>query len=111
MLIIFYQEHFIWDETDPDMSLQRVRAMWEKQAQRRYKDNNYKSRKAAKKPTWIDDPSWDQWMANWSTPEMIRKRARQQANRLDNPSLHTGGSIGFLLHRERLVCNNLIVYY
>lgn len=76
MNIFLYQPHFRLDESDPEMSLKKVKERWMKHAHRRYTDLIYKYRKANKKPKWIDPATWERWLAEWNSPALAAKRQR-----------------------------------
>ncbi|MBN8156923.1 hypothetical protein J0J30_23265, partial [Vibrio vulnificus] len=53
----------------------------EKQAGCRYDNVLNKARRSKAQPAWIDSPTWEKWMANWSTPDFQAKSSKQKANR------------------------------
>ncbi|KDP42436.1 hypothetical protein JCGZ_00233 [Jatropha curcas] len=98
-----FKKHFVWDEAIEAS----VKRNWNRKAADRYRGMLGKWRK--KKPKYLPDNIWESWRPYWETPEFKAKSEQCSKNRLSEtggpgagPSRHTGGSISYKVHAERL---------
>ena len=72
----------------------------------RYADKLTKIKAKGKMPPFVDQDVWDGWTAHWEGESSKKKSEQTRRNRLGEtgqPSKHTGGSISYNTHAERLV--------
>ncbi|KAM3235539.1 hypothetical protein P3L10_015576 [Capsicum annuum] len=77
-------------------------------AAQRIKEHLYEARRNLEKPGWLNANVWVQFLEKWDTPEYRAKRELAKKNRASQMggSLHTGGSMSFATHRQRLEYEN-----
>jgi CO/xanthine dehydrogenase Mo-binding subunit len=63
------------------------------------------ARRGKKCPGWMSSKVWDELEKKWELPAFQQKSARNKINRHseNGGSVHTGGSISILQHRDRMV--------
>ena len=96
------QKYFAWEETLSAL----IKTAWEQKARTRYVDKLTKLKAKGKMPAYVDQDVWDQWTAQWEGESLKKKSEQTRKNRFGEtgqPSKHTGGSISYATHTERLV--------
>lgn len=95
------QKNTFWDEGYEEA----IRRAWRPKAGRRYADFVYDQR-TGEQQQYMPDNVLEAWKKYWATDEFKAKSAQASKNRLSGeggPSKHSGGSITFRTHWERMV--------
>ncbi|XP_019258092.1 PREDICTED: uncharacterized protein LOC109236373 [Nicotiana attenuata] len=81
-----------------------IKYVYEKKAKKLIPSSLYEARDKNKKPGWIREDVWIKFLAIWDSVEFKEKSERAKAARASQKggSLHTGGSMSFAAHRQRL---------
>jgi hypothetical protein len=96
------QKQFVWNEAVTAL----LKKAWEMKSRVRYADKVSNIKKKGKMPAFMDQDVWDGWTGQWQGESSKKKSEQTSKNRFGQsgqPSKHTGGSVSYPTHRERLV--------
>ena len=95
-------KHFVWEEILTAL----IKTAWEMKARVRYADKLTKLKGKGKVPEFLDEAVWDRWQAEWAREDWKKKSDQTKKNRQGGDAVaakHTGGSVSYETHYDRLV--------
>jgi hypothetical protein len=98
------QKEFVWEGVLTEL----IKSAWEAKARVRYADKltKLKAKGKGKLPENVDHVVWDRWQLEWAKEDFKQKSDQTRRNRHGGDAgaaKHTGGSVSYDTHYDRLV--------